>query len=170
MNLKHKNQNQQAGWEEGRKTQKPPILPSSLWVFFLVLLSTACFGQGELRFCLHAEPKTFNPLMVDDSDSETVRYLTSGVLVRLNRRTQQLEPELATNWKTSSDGRRIEFTVREGVKFSDGTPFTAEDVAFTVNALMDPALHSPLGDSFRSAPGEVLTSVTGKNKVAISFP
>ncbi len=49
---------------------------------------------GELRFCLRSEPKTFNPLMVEDEASETVRYLTDGVLIRVNRQTQELEPEL----------------------------------------------------------------------------
>src|SRR5579859_8265869 len=33
-------------------------------------------GGGELRFCLHGEPKTFNPLLVEDDASEAVRYLT----------------------------------------------------------------------------------------------
>lgn len=128
------------------------------------------FGQGELRFCLHADPKTFNPLMVDDDASEAVRYLTGGVLVRLNRRTQQLEPELASAWKVSSDGRRIEFTLRQGVKFSDGTPFGADDVAFTMKSLMDPELHSPTGDQFRSAPGDVHFAQLPHNKIALTFP
>jgi peptide/nickel transport system substrate-binding protein len=52
---------------------------------------------GELRFCLRQDPKTFNPLMVEDDSSETIRYLTGGVLIRVNRLTQELEPELATS-------------------------------------------------------------------------
>ncbi len=140
----------------------------------LLLLALAItvpgFGQGELRFCLHADPKTFNPLLVDDDASEAVRYLTGGVLVRLNRRTQQLEPELATAWKVSPDGRRIEFTLRPGIKFSDGTPFGAEDVAFTMKSLMDPELHSPIGDGFRSANGDMHFQILPKNRIAITFP
>src|SRR5215469_2570596 len=128
------------------------------------------FGQGELRFCLHTDPKTFDPLMVDDDASETVRYMTGGVLIRLNRRTQRVEPELATAWKVSLAGRRIELTIREGVKFSDGTPFNVEDVAFTIQSLMDPQLHSPIGDQFRSGPGDVHISVLSHNRVAITFP
>jgi peptide/nickel transport system substrate-binding protein len=139
-------------------------------LMFVVLLAVQCFAQGELRFCLHNEPKTFNPILVNDDAAEAIRYLTGGVLMRLNRRTQQLEPELATRWKVSSDGRSIEFTVREGLQFSDGTPFSAEDVAFTMKALMDPAVHSPVGDGFRSAPGEVVARVISPAKVAITFP
>jgi peptide/nickel transport system substrate-binding protein len=143
-------------------------------VAVLMLSVFACFPaiaqSGSLRFCLRSEPRTFNPLLVEDDSSETVRYLTGGVLVRLNRQTQQLEPALATSWKTSSDGKTIKFTLREGVKFSDGTPFSANDVAFTIQQLMDPSLHSPTGDSFRSADGKVQTKILPANKVSITFP
>ena len=64
---------------------------------------------GELRFCLHSEPKTFNPLLVDDDASETIRYLTGGVLIRINRQTQELQPELAESWKILDGGRTIAF-------------------------------------------------------------
>ena len=65
--------------------------------------------------------KTFNPALVDDDSSETVRYLTGGVLVRLNRQTQHAEPELATAWKVSKDARSAHFQLRQGVRFSDGS-------------------------------------------------
>ncbi len=141
-------------------------------IFPALLLSLSCLAQGggELRFCLHAEPKTFNPILVDDDASDTVRYLTGGVLVRLNRSTQQLEPSLAGAWKVSKDGRTIIFTLRDGIAFSDGTPFSADDVVFTMNQLMDPALHSPTGDAFRSGTGTVLSKALASNKVAIAFP
>ncbi|MFY9904917.1 MAG: hypothetical protein WAK62_07205, partial [Terriglobales bacterium] len=81
-----------------------------LCVAFLSLaLSCVAFAQsgGELRFCLRSEPKTFDPLLVDDDSSLSIRYLTGGVLVRLNRHTQELEPELAESWKLSKDGKQI---------------------------------------------------------------
>ncbi|HLV88896.1 MAG TPA: ABC transporter substrate-binding protein [Candidatus Sulfotelmatobacter sp.] len=125
---------------------------------------------GELRFCLHSEPKTFDPLKVEDDASVTTRYLTGGVLVRMNRQTQALEPELAETWKVSKDGRQISFKLRGGLFFSDGTPFSAEDVAYTVQQLMDPALHSPTGDAFRSGPGKVETKVASPTQISITFP
>lgn len=139
-------------------------------IVFCVLMVVPCFGQGELHFCLHADPKTLNPLTVDDDASETVRYLTGGVLVRLNRKSQQLEPELATAWKLSKDNRTVTFTLRPGVKFSDGTPFTSDDVAFTMNSLMDPNLHSPVGDAFRSGPGPIAIKAVGNGTISITFP
>jgi peptide/nickel transport system substrate-binding protein len=125
---------------------------------------------GELHFCLHGEPKTFNPLLVEDGQSEIVRYLTGGVLMRLNRQTQALEPALAVSWKISPDVRTIKFHLRTGLHFSDGTPFTSEDVAYTVKALMDPQLHSPTGDSFRSGEGQVTIQTPSPDIITVTFP
>ncbi len=137
-----------------------------------VLVSTLASAQsdGQLRFCLTSEPKTFNPVLVADDSSETVRYLTGGVLMRLNRSTQELEPELATSWKVTDSGKTITFKLRQNVRFSDGTPFSAQDVAYTMNQLMDPALHSPTGDSFRSGEGKVITKLMGNNEISVTFP
>ncbi len=144
--------------------------------FAIALICAGCFGHamgqggGELRFCLHNEPKTFDPLKVDDDASAAIRYLTGGVLVRMNRQTQQLEPELAQSWKVSKDGRQISFRLRSGISFSDGTAFTAEDVAYTVRQLMDPALHSATGDAFRSGAGNVEIKVASPMQISITFP
>ena len=119
---------------------------------------------------MRSEPKTLNPLLAADDASETVRYLTGGVLVRVNRMTQDLEPELATSWKVTNGGKTITFQLRDGLRFSDGTPFSADDVAYTMQQLMDPALHSPTGDAFRSSEGKVETEVLPKNRVRITFP
>jgi len=127
-------------------------------------------GGGELRFCLRTEPKTFDPLKVEDDASAAVRYLTGGVLVRVNRQTQELEPELAQSWKVSKDGRQITFRLRNGISFSDGTGFSAEDVAYTIQQLMDPALHSATGDAFRSGTGNVETKVISPAQISITFP
>src|SRR5579872_56979 len=143
-----------------------------------IAISIVCWGilagevlaQGTLRFCLRSEPKTFDPLKVEDDASVAVRYLTGGVLVRLNRQTQALEPELAQSWRISKDARQITFKIRSGVLFSDGTPFSAEDVAYTVQQLMDPALHSATGDAFRSGPGNVETKIVSPTQISITFP
>ena len=133
-------------------------------------LRAAAQSGGELRFCLRMEPKTFDPLKVEDEASAAIRYLTGGVLVRVNRRTQELEPELAQSWKVSKDGRQITFHLRSGVSFSDGTPFSADDVAYTVQQLMDPALHSATGDAFRSGTGNVETKVISPTQISVTFP
>ncbi len=125
---------------------------------------------GELRFCIRSEPNTLDPLLVTGESAETVRYLTGGVLIRLNRRTQEAVPELARAWQVSDQGRTIRFELRRGVRFSDGAPFTAEDVAFTVRRMMDPKLVSPVGDSFRSGAGPVQAEVVAPDVVRLRFP
>jgi peptide/nickel transport system substrate-binding protein len=139
---------------------------------FVALLATTALAQsgGELRFCLRSEPKTLNPLLMSDDSSETIRYLTGGVLMRVNRLTQDLEPELAASWKVTNAGKTITFKLRDNLYFSDGTTFSANDVAYTIQQLMDPALHSPTGDAFRSGEGKVQTQLLSKNRIAITFP
>lgn len=123
----------------------------------------------ELHFCLHGEPKTFNPLLVDDEASENVRYLTGGVLIRVNRQTQAFEPALAESWKVSPNGRSITFHLRKGLQFSDGTPFTSEDVAYTMRLLMDPQTHSATGDAFRGGDGAVTVQTPSSDVAVITF-
>src|ERR1035437_8848159 len=50
---------------------------------------------GEIAWAIHYDPKTFDPAKVDEAASELVRYLTGGVLFRLNRQSQEPEPELS---------------------------------------------------------------------------
>ena len=147
------------------------IYKKSFVVFMICLgvFAGSAVAQGELHFCLRSEPKTFDPLKVEDDASVAIRYLTGGVLLRMNRQTQALEPELALSWKVSKDSKQIIFKLRSGVLFSDGTPFSAEDVAYTMQRLMDPSLHSPTGDAFRSGPGNVETKVISPTQISITF-
>jgi len=149
---------------------KQTRLASALLLWFLCALPLGGQSRSQLRFCLAAEPKTMNPVLVDDDASETIRYLTGGVLVRLNRESQQLEPALALSWTINSKGNAITFTLRPNLRFSDGTPFSADDVAFTMQRLMDPELHSPTGDAFRSSDGKISTRIASANQITISFP
>ncbi|HVN07069.1 MAG TPA: ABC transporter substrate-binding protein [Bryobacteraceae bacterium] len=145
-------------------------LRSTLLALFVTVLPALAQYGGELRFCLNGEPKTFNPLLVEDDPSEVIRYLTGGVLIRINRLTQEVEPELAQSWKVDRDGRRVTFQIRHGLRFSDGTPFSAEDVASTMRMVMDSKLHAPVGDALRSGAGTAQIDVSGPDKVTITFP
>ena len=124
---------------------------------------------SELRFCLRSDPKTFDPLLVEDSNSDTISFLTGGVLLRLNRVSQQLNPELATSWKVDEQGRRITFHLRHGVAFSDGTPFSADDVVYTMKRLFDPNLHSPAADAFHSSDMPPKVAQPAADTVSITF-
>jgi peptide/nickel transport system substrate-binding protein len=154
----------------GRRTGLRLLVYCALLSLALTSSSASAQNGGELRFCLRSEPKTFDPLLVDDDSSLSIRYLTGGVLARVNRHTQELEPEFAESWKMSKDGTQITFKLRRGVTFSDGSPFSAEDVAFTMQRLMDPALHSSTGDAFRSGSGSVSTKILAPDQIVIIFP
>jgi peptide/nickel transport system substrate-binding protein len=142
--------------------------------FSFILLIAGELGLAQsgntLRFSLRSEPKTFVPHLVADESSEAIRYLTGGVLIRQNRFTQELEPHLASSWKLTEGGRTITFRLREGVRFSDGTPFRSEDVVYTFTQLMDPAVRSPTADSFRSSEGNPVVEALTPSQVRIRFP
>ncbi len=135
----------------------------------VMTLTAMAQSAGELRFCLRSEPRTFDPLLVSDEASDTVRYLTGGVLVRINRQTQTLEPELASSWKVSKDSRSISFALRDRIFYSDGSPFTADDVAATVKRMMAPETHSPMADAFGAGGEKTDIKVLSPTRVTITF-
>src|SRR3954468_1857587 len=100
-------------------------------IIFALSTMLAAAAQNELRFYMHGEPASLNPLDVRDEFSDFLRYLTSAVLVRLNRATQQPEAALATGWNISGDGRQFTFDLRRDIRFTDGSPFDAADVVHT---------------------------------------
>jgi len=92
---------------------------------------------GRIVSSVRAEPRSFNRLVSRDLVSEVVAVLTQARLVRVNRATQEVEPWLAERWTTSADGRSFTLTLRPGLTWSDGQPFTSADVAFTIRAAQD---------------------------------
>ena len=78
--------------------------------------------------------------------TDLVALLTQARLVRVNRATDDLEPWLAESWTTSADGLTFTLKLRQAL-FSDGVPFTADDVLFSFQAAYDDRVHSPLKTS-----------------------
>jgi peptide/nickel transport system substrate-binding protein len=66
-------------------------------------------------------------------------------------------------------GRSISFRLRSGLKFSDGTPLTADDVAHTLHMAFDPRIASPVGDAFRSEQGLPDIDVVSPKQVTIRY-
>jgi len=73
--------------------------------------------------------RNFNPFSPNTAPM-TQQAIYEPMLV-FNPADSTTTPWLATEWKEAKDGTGITFTLREGVKWSDGEPFTAEDVAYT---------------------------------------
>ncbi len=134
-----------------------PMMKALLWIAPLALAALVCPAvhaqtpAADLAWALHSEPRTMDPAKVDDQSSETVRYLTGGVLVRVNRQTQQPEPALAERYEISPDGKLITFHLRKGLRFSDGSPLTSRDVIATLRRTLDPKTEAPAAEEFLDA-------------------
>jgi peptide/nickel transport system substrate-binding protein len=101
---------------------------------------------GRLVVALRAEPTTFNPVTADDDVSREIVTLLHADLVSINRETLKTELRLAREWTMSADGRRFTVKLRHGLRFSDGQPLTADDVAFTFGVHLDERNHSSQRD------------------------
>jgi len=82
-----------------------------------------------------SDPRTFNPIVVQDTASGAFTGAYSESLVDQDYLTGEIVPSLAESWTTSQDGRTWTFTLREGIRWSDGKPLTTEDVDFSLKAI-----------------------------------
>lgn len=86
---------------------------------------------------LSGDPEGLHPLVWPRATSEQIFQVVFGGLVRPNENLEY-EPYLARSWSISEDNRTITFFLRDDVKWHDGVPFTASDVAFSLNAIAHP--------------------------------
>jgi len=125
--------------------------------------------SGELAWTIGYDPKTFDPAKVDDQESELVRYLTAGVLLRFNRFTQRVEPALAQSWSLSADGKILTFKMRPGAKFSDSSNVTAQDAAWSIRRVLLPDTAAPVAEEFVS-PASVRVDTPDPNTLVVHLP
>ncbi len=85
---------------------------------------------GTLYLALTASPQSFLFYGSLDNNAYTVIGQTMTGLVELHPATNAIRPGLAESWETSPNGKEVTFHLRD-VKWSDGTPLTADDVIFT---------------------------------------
>ena len=123
----------------------------------------------ELAWTIGYDPKTFDPAKVDDQESELVRYLTAGVLLRFNRFTQKVEPELAQSWKLSPDGKTLTFKMRQEEKFSDGSNLSAQDAAWSIRRVLLLGEAAPAAEEF-VLPGSVTVDAPDASTVVVHLP
>ena len=85
-------------------------------------------GGGDFVFAASSDPVMLDPAMASDGETFRIARQQFEGLISTKPGTTELEPLLATEWSASKDGKSFTFTLREGVKFSDGTEFNAEAV------------------------------------------
>ena len=128
---------------------------------FLVLLVaaivlSACGGgtgggtkQGDkLTIAIGPDPDTLDPMRQTTTTVQNIVSMVVETLVFVDSEGKY-KPLLATSWQTASDGMSWTFTLRSGVKFSDGTPFTAAVAKANFDRVLTPGNTCPLCGAFR---------------------
>jgi peptide/nickel transport system substrate-binding protein len=99
--------------------------------------SAPLLAQAQtLRWAAQNDILTLDPHSQNHSTTNAIVGHTYETLVRYNA-TYQIEPALATKW-TQVTPTQVRFELRKGVKFHDGTPFTADDVVFSFGRIKQP--------------------------------
>src|SRR3954470_4262168 len=117
-----------------------PARPFSLSVLALALV--ACGSSADRRgatvlFASGADLQSINPLLtVHPLARQVQRYVLLTTLARYDSSLTPV-PYLARSWDWSADRRSLTFHLQTAVRWHDGVPTTAGDVAWTLNAARD---------------------------------
>ena len=153
--------------------------------FLVVALLLAASGQppdtasaqgtgktgGQVVLPMVANPGTMNPIFASSVAEVALAKVLFNGLTRFNAETFVPEPMLASKWEISPDGLVWTFHLRNGVKWHDGQPLTADDVKFTMDTIMDPKLATRAGRSFSLLKStDVVDKSTVKFTMSAPFP
>jgi peptide/nickel transport system substrate-binding protein len=129
---------------------------------------TAGKAGGSYTLMLGDAPPSFMYYGAIDANAQTVLGQMFDGLIEYNLATMSVEPALAESWSTSSDGKVWTFKLRQGVKWHDGTEFTADDVIFTYSQIVtNPEARG--GDAGEFTLGGVLTKFDKLDKYTVRF-
>src|SRR5215468_11396428 len=103
----------------------------------LLAWTASAFADGTLRIGREQDSTTLDPILtIQNVDIWVMDNMNAG-LVRVTYDGSGLEPDLAEKWTISDDALTYSFTLRDGLKFSDGTAITPQDVKFSLERLRD---------------------------------
>lgn len=94
--------------------------------------------SGIYREATVGTPTMLNPLLAQTRTDQDLSALLFSGLTRTDA-AGNIQPDLAASWTVEQDGQRYTFTLRDGVTWHDGQPFTARDVLFTIRLIQDAA-------------------------------
>jgi peptide/nickel transport system substrate-binding protein len=98
---------------------------------------------GTLVIATSDEPDTLDCQLTAMGVASHICGLMGGSLVSLDPVSGDPVPYLASSWVIADDGMTYTFTLKDGIKFADGSPLTAADYAFTINRAVNPDTGSP---------------------------
>jgi peptide/nickel transport system substrate-binding protein len=113
-------------------------------------------GGGTLVEGLIGTPRFINPALAVTRADQDVTALVYAGLMKISP-DGTLVPNLADSVTASADGKTYNIVLRKNLKFQDGTPLTANDVAFTIALIQNPALKSPLRGNWADVSVEVIS-------------
>jgi peptide/nickel transport system substrate-binding protein len=108
----------------------------------------------------------FDPVVDGDQTSISTMLQVYDRLVEVSQDGKSIVPGLATSWKSSDGGLALTFTLRKGVKFSDGSPVTAADVVFSLTRGTNPK--TPYGVLVGNAVKKITAVDAGHVKITLS--
>lgn len=108
---------------------------------------------------------TLNPVYASTQSERSASYLLFSSLLRYDR-LNNLESDLATNWKVSPDGRVYTVSMRRDATWHDGKPVTSKDVEFTMGLIKNPRTRSALYRTWQ----DVTVKATGQYEVEFTLP
>lgn len=165
-------------WRLVGRVLKPQERRTMLLAAYAIILGLALIGArwalahatfvpssgGEYREGVVGAPRAINPILAggNDVDQDIVRLVYSGLYRRDNN--GQLSLDLAQKAAVSADGKTYTFTLKNDVFFHDGQPVTADDIVFTIKAILDPAWKSPLAGALAG----VTAIASGAQTVTVS--
>ena len=101
---------------------------------------------GNVTYARQLEVITLNPLEIKNGNGDIFadEMLYSGLVRNDPNGTAKVVPSLAEKWDVSKDGLTYTFHLRPGIKFSDGSPITAEDIAWNLEQFANPEVNISL--------------------------
>ena len=111
--------------------------------------------RDSLVIALQGDPTTLDAQYPDDGNMQAISYNIYGFLFEIDGGTLEAVPSMAVDIQ-SIDDVTWELKIREGVKFHDGTLFTAEDAVFSINRILDPDYNSQILSDFNAMKEAVL--------------
>ena len=139
------------------------VILNIAWLFFNLsgqhLKVVPMFG-GEYSEGLIGEPQHINPLYasVNDADADIARLVYSS-LFKLDKNGEP-QKDLVSDYQISDDGKVYTFKLRDNAKWTDGSPVTADDVIFTLEAIKNPDYNSPLRSSLNGVEADKIDDKT----------
>ena len=145
---------------------------ATILFLILALLSPAAHAQkaaDRLRVVWRDAIAVIDPYYNTQRTGLVLAIHVWDTLIYRDPETLRLKPLLATSWKYV-DETTLEFTLRPGVTFHDGSPFTADDVAYTVNTVLtDPRVSVPSNYAFLAG-AEAIDDLHVRIKLRRVFP